>query len=155
MSRADFPSFLERSLDALEREAPLAYAAVRDKLGTLCPRLEVDGETTWLRSAGGRLVTAGQGGELPAIISGRKTIEALVDARLSLLDALLADQVVMLAAPADLATLHDAWLCYLAGAVRCRSFPGLLDEFLRPAGAPLTAVQTLRSPHRNEAAHAS
>jgi hypothetical protein len=153
MSPGDFPSFLKRSLDALEREAPHVYRVLCQRLDGLCLRLVVDGAPIWLSAADDRLMTATSGLEQPpAIISSRTCIEALIEARLSLLDALLADDVVMLASTDDLPKLHDAWLLYVAGAVRCRSFPALLDDFLHAPTEPRPAVAP-RSPYENEVSH--
>jgi len=155
MSARDFPKFLTRSLDTLERESPQAYHELCRRIGAMRLRVVVDEQPIWLAVVQERLETSdGGSADPPAIITSHSAIEALIEARLTLLDALLSDELTILAAPGDLPALHEAWLVYIAGAVRCRSFPGLLDEFLRTPADPITTpAPTARSPSQKEASH--
>lgn len=61
--------------------------------------------------------------------TSRQTILDLIDARLTLDQAVLADAIVLRGNVQDLGLFHEAWLNYVRGAVRCPSFPALLDRF--------------------------
>jgi hypothetical protein len=53
----------------------------------------------------------------------------LIDARLTLLDAVLSDALAMTGAPDDLLAFHDGLIAYVHGAVRAPSFPALLSAY--------------------------
>jgi hypothetical protein len=66
----------------------------------------------------------------------RATVLALIDAELSLVDAVLADHLSLRGALPDLLAFHEGLTTYVHGAVRAPSFPALLAAYRRPAHAP-------------------
>ena len=61
--------------------------------------------------------------------TSRQAILDLVDARLTLVDAILEGQLDLIGEATDLGLLYETLLTYLRGAVRCPSIPSLLDQF--------------------------
>jgi len=53
----------------------------------------------------------------------------VIDARDTLMSAVLADRLVLRGAPRDVLAFHDGLMAYVHGAVRARSFPELLRQF--------------------------
>jgi len=63
------------------------------------------------------------------LTTNTQTILDLADARLSVLDAILSGRLDLRGEAGELALFYEALLTYLRGAVRCLSFPSLLDQF--------------------------
>jgi hypothetical protein len=61
--------------------------------------------------------------------ASRQTILDVIDARLTLYEAVIADSIVLEGDIESLAAFHDGLLIYIQGAIRCPSFPALLDHF--------------------------
>jgi hypothetical protein len=59
----------------------------------------------------------------------RRAILDLVDARTTLMAAVVADRVWLRGSVEDLLAFHDGLMVYLGGAVRSPSFPWLLRQF--------------------------
>ncbi|HTQ06918.1 MAG TPA: hypothetical protein VMI54_23835 [Polyangiaceae bacterium] len=74
----------------------------------------------------------------------RATLVALLDARVTLLEALLSDQLLLKGAPLELVRFHDALLLFLAGAARSPSMPALLSCFLSPPAEGAAARPRVR-----------
>ena len=55
----------------------------------------------------------------------------MADGELTIMGAVLAEELEVKAAVDDLLRLERSVNCYLRGAVRCPSFPALLDQFRR------------------------
>lgn len=129
-----FARFLLRSLSALRRDLPWIHARLCARLAPRELRLEVDGEGIGLR-CGEDEIRRVEPPCAPAAFArtDRATILDLVDARLSLLDALLEERLVVQGAIGDVIAFHDGLLIYLHGAVRDPSFPALLRELRRGA----------------------
>lgn len=123
-------SFLDRSLTILAREAPDSYRRLCTMLAGRRLRVTGDNEEFGLdfhdRSVA---TTAARGDE--AIVAGidRRTIVAMIDGHLTIDEALRLDRFGVRAAVTDALTAFDGIEIYLRGAVRCPSFPGLLDDF--------------------------
>lgn len=129
-------AFVERSLQVLQQEMPDAYYLL---CGMLAPRellLVVDGEQTPLAftPSAARLLPAPQQ-PLVTLRTGRRVILDVIDARLTLQEAVAANAIVLQGAVDELALFHDALLTYVRGGVRCPSFPHLLARF-RQSPAP-------------------
>lgn len=92
--------------------------------------LFVDGEEVSLTFAPGGVYLAPQV-RYPTVVlhTSRRTILDVIDARLTLNEAVLADEILLQGSPADLAVYHEGLLTYVRGAVRCPSFPSLLERF--------------------------
>jgi len=61
----------------------------------------------------------------------RTAVLRVIDARDTLVSAVLADRLVLRGAPRDVLAFHDGLMAYVQGAVRARSFPELLRQFRR------------------------
>ena len=127
---ASFSALLRRSLGALERERPDIAQRLAAALAALAVTITVGDEQLGIRSDGTRVVV-GEPASAPQVrvSTGRATILALVDGAVSLVDAVLADDMRLVGEVADLARFHDALWLYLQGAVRAPSFPVLLRVF--------------------------
>lgn len=129
-----FAGFLSRSLEALRRDLPWIHARLCARLAPRELRLEVDGEGLGLR-CGEDEIRLIEPPATPAVEArtDRAAILDLVDARLSLLDALLEERLWIRGAIGDVIAFHDGLLIYLHGAVRDPAFPALLRELRRGA----------------------
>ena len=130
MSEPDFPDFLDRSLDIMSEEVPGAYAALCRVLDGRDVRVEVDGRPVGVEFVRGdaRLTRSGTLRSVD-VRTTRDAILSLVDAKETLLDAVLSERVVMAGAPDDLLAFHDGLMAYVHGAVRAPSFPALLQAY--------------------------
>jgi hypothetical protein len=63
------------------------------------------------------------------LVTSRNTILNILDARLTLAEAVLSDAIVLKRHVDDLIAFHDGLMTYVRGAVRSPSFPRLLDRF--------------------------
>ena len=61
--------------------------------------------------------------------TSRTAVLRVIDARDTLMSAVLGDRLVLRGAPRDVLAFHDGLMAYVHGAVRARSFPGLLRQF--------------------------
>jgi len=131
VDKPDFFTFLSRSLELLQHEAPDGYAVVRERLGKRSVRLDVEGKVLDLRlGSGGHQLAAREGTAAIELRTSRDLVVALVEARTSLLTALESDDLLLRGAPEDLIALHDALVAYVRAAVRSYSMPRLLEAFL-------------------------
>ncbi|MDI1443540.1 hypothetical protein [Polyangium sp. 6x1] len=131
---ASFAAFLAESLAALRRDGPWIFARLCERLARRELCIEVDGEALGLRCEihDIHLVEAPRSPDI-LLRTDRRTILDLVDARSTLLEALLEERLVVLARFEDVSTLHDAVQIYLHGAVRARAFPAMLRRFRQSA----------------------
>jgi len=113
--------FLERSLDAIEREAPVAYGLIVRALGRRAIVIAIGDDVATLSMASGSHAIARDGGARGAV--ELSLTEAIVRAA-------LAGDLVLRGAADDLAALHDALLAFIHGAVRSSSTPRLLESYL-------------------------
>jgi hypothetical protein len=128
-------SLLRRSVEHLEDEVPDSYRRVLDELGPLVVELNVDSELFSLR--GGRRLEVSDGAADTAgarITTSRAAILDVLDARVSLGQAVEAGTVGVHGSVNNVLRAHDALIAYVHAAVRAPSQPGLLAA-LRP-GAP-------------------
>jgi hypothetical protein len=130
-SAADPPAqrLLRAALDALRREAPAHHDLLSGVLVTLPVNLDIDRERFGVRATSAGLTVA-----LPSS-SARVTIRtdlatayALLDARLTVLDAVRSGAVDVRGSADDLSTAAGAFSTFLHGLVRCRSGPALLRD---------------------------
>jgi hypothetical protein len=127
-------ALLVQSLVELASEQPRAYA---EMCRVLAPRrllLHVDGERAALRCSPNVVETDGVDGDAAVEAhANRRVILDLLDARTSLLEALLTERLILRGGLDDLIAFHDGLAAYLRGAVRCRNFPSLLDRYRQGA----------------------
>ena len=127
-------SMLEESFDILVRELPAAYERMCARLAGRSVAIRVDDERLVVAFEGGRAavsrIEAADETWIPVIRTNRRAIADVIDARRTLADAVMADQVEAIAPLADLADIQRGLATYVHGAVRCPSFPDLLRRFL-------------------------
>jgi hypothetical protein len=126
-----FRRFLDRSLTVLEQDVPAAHARVRRLLGTMRVSIGVDAEQlTLFDTSDGIRISNVDGHHDAKAVTTRGALADLLNGRLSLEDAILADRVMLRGSVDDLADLYDALLVYFRGAVGTPRFAVLLEEFL-------------------------
>jgi hypothetical protein len=126
---------LDESLSVLQREQPASYARLCETLAGLHIEIGVDGE--WMIAGfepGGHRVAAtiaaaGTAAAGARFRASRTAVLDVLDGRLTLAEAVLSGRLEAYAPLARLLELHDALLLYVNAAVRCPSFPALLDRF--------------------------
>lgn len=129
-SNLSVAEFIGTSLAILSRECPTAYLQM---CALLMPRkvlLSIDGETVTLAFDQDRVHMLPQS-RSPTIMlhTTRQTILDVIDYRMTLSEAVLVDAILLQGDVEDLALFHEGLLTYVCGAVRCPSFPSLLDRF--------------------------
>jgi hypothetical protein len=124
---------LRRSLEHLADEVPDSHRHLTAELGPLVVAIEVDGEAFSVR-----------GGDPPDVIDGaitvsdvlivtsRSAIVDVLDAAVSLSDAVESGRVRVQGTLDDIVRAHDALLAYAHAAVRAPSSPGLLAALRVP-----------------------
>ena len=120
-------SLLRRSLEHLAAEVPESYGHLLAELGPLVIEIEVDGEVFSIRRGTQLEVTDGgddAGGAWVA--TSRAAIVDLLDAEISLSEAVEADRVMVRGSLEEVVRAHDALLAYAHAGVRAPSIPGLL-----------------------------
>jgi hypothetical protein len=136
-----FASFLVRSLELLELQAPGAYVALWQRLRGVELGISVDGERLVMVSTRrGLQVRMAMKAPALALATRRATLCALLAGQGSLLDAVLADQVVLRGSVDELVVVDEALALYLNGAVRSSGFPALFREFAQPQSLPKVGV---------------
>jgi hypothetical protein len=128
---------LAASFAMLAAELPAAHDRMCARLSGRAVEIRVGGERllATFGPAGARVVAVGEGeeGEAPGvsarIAASRGAILDVLDARRSIAEAVLADEVEVLAPIDELVELMGGLRAYVHGAVRCPSFPRLLARF--------------------------
>lgn len=125
-----FARSLGRSLAALRSELPWIYARLCHELAPREVAITVDGERVSV-AAGREELAVLEAPRDPAVraVTSRRAILDLIDARLTLPQAVWDGHVELYGAVPDLAAFHDGLMIYLHGAVRAPSFPALLRSF--------------------------
>lgn len=137
MTDRSFGTFLTRSLQALQRELPTASARMVELLGgrEVWIHAEGSGVSVYPRagSAGSRLLILDRP-QRPAVTAeaSRQALCELLEARYSLAEAIYNDKILLQGELDDLLAFQDALDVYFCGAVRCPSFPAILDDYLGP-----------------------
>lgn len=123
-----FATFLAHSMTLLAAEKPQVYGRLCTLLRDREARVTMDGERLGIAFPAGEFRLLGDV-ERPFIelSSSRTTVVDVVDGRLTLEEAVWGEQLELRGHLDDLVRFHDALVLYLQGAVRCPSFPWLLD----------------------------
>jgi hypothetical protein len=130
MPEPDFREFLARSFELMRDEVPGAYAAVCRVLDSRDVRVEVDRQSVAVGFARGEArLTRSSERRAVDVRTTRDAILALVDARETLLEAVLSERVAMTGSTHDLLAFYDGLMAYVHGAVRAPSFPALLRAY--------------------------
>jgi hypothetical protein len=122
-------SLIAASLAALRAEHPAAYTQLARQMAGRQAQISIAGEDLTLTfTAEAISVAPGAAGEALRLTTDWATLLALVDAELSLVEAVLTGRCDLLGEARELAVFYDALLLYLRGGLRCPSFPALLDR---------------------------
>jgi hypothetical protein len=137
---------LAESFVVLASELPPAWTRFSACLDGCTVEIHVDGESFTVGIAAGTATIAG-GPATPApadalLETTRRTIEDVLDARLSLREAVMHDALQVVAPLAMMSRLHAGILAYVHGGVRCPSFPALLKRFRALPARPDTETDT-------------
>jgi hypothetical protein len=130
MVEPTFFRFLEAALGALRVEAPRAYASLIAALAPTGLELRVDGNTRFFSVVNGVHRLTGTGCSAVSLATRRTVLVALLEARRTLVDAVVDDELELRGAPEHVIALDGALTAFFAGAVRSRSLPALLREYL-------------------------
>lgn len=121
---------LAESFQVLAEELPPAYERLLSRLSGKAVMIRVDDE--WFVAEfgpkGAEVRTGDMEGAELRIATTRKAIGRVIDAQVSLSDAVLADEVEVVGPLGALTEIQDGLSSYVHGAVRCRSFPALLER---------------------------
>lgn len=130
MADSEFQTFLAASMLLLEQEKPSVHARIGAMLRNEAVNVTLDGAALGIRFPAGRFAL-GPPVEHPLIelASDRRTILDVVDGVLTLEDAVWEERIRLFGSLAALLRFLDALVAYLHGAVRCPSFPWLLDRY--------------------------
>lgn len=134
-SLPDTPSagqFVKTSLAILQVECPPAYERLCQQLSGQTARLQIDGEPIDLLFQDNQVKVAVPSDDLAPdtyLETSWQTVLDLVDARLSLDQAVLSNAVAVKGEVATVAQFYEGLHLYPSGAVRCPSFPLLLEHF--------------------------
>ena len=128
---ASAESFIRASLDVLQQECPLAYSRLCELLAGRQAELHIGAEQVRLSFLPEQILFISSPESDPAairLITDWGTILDMADARLTLTGAALSGRLDLFGQAAELARFYEVLLTYLRGAVRCHSFPHLLDH---------------------------
>jgi hypothetical protein len=120
-------SLLRRSLDHVASDVPASYSHLLDELGPLVVAMDVDGELFSIRGGSRLDVTDGTDRVAGArVVTSRRAVIGVLDAEMSLSEAVDAEHVAVLGSLDDVVRAYDALLAYAHAAVRAPSVPGLV-----------------------------
>jgi hypothetical protein len=125
-----FATFLTHSMALLGAEKPEVAARLGALLCDREARVQVDAERLGIVFPAGVFhLVEDVAQPFIELRSSRRTILDVVDGRLTLEDAVWGEHLWLRGHLDDLVRFHDALVLYLQGAVRCPSFPWLLDRY--------------------------
>jgi hypothetical protein len=131
--RADVTSrFLLEAVRLVRTEQPGIHRELCRKLAGRALRLTIGLETLVLGVPRDELEPCTLAPEVELACT-RATLCALLDGQVTLLEALLADQLTLKGASVELVRFHDALLLFVAGAARSPGMPAQLSSFLSQA----------------------
>ena len=132
--------FIDASLTTLRNEFPTAYFLMCALLSPREVRLSIDGEEVTLNfSPDGAYLLAQPHHPTVELRTSRQTILDVIDARMTLYESVLANDILLQGSPNDLAICHEGLLIYVRGAVRSPSFPFLLERFRQTSSGGIFA----------------
>jgi hypothetical protein len=127
---SSFARFIVSSLETLSNEFSTAYQLLCTQLASRSVLLVIDSETVALAfDHSGAYLVSELHSPMVQLHASRRTLLDVIDARLTLYEAVLADSIMLEGSIDDLAVFHDGLVTYIQGAIRCPSFPALLDQF--------------------------
>ncbi|HZR80792.1 MAG TPA: hypothetical protein VFD92_06825 [Candidatus Binatia bacterium] len=129
MRDGGFASFLLESFALMGSEAPGAYAELCGRLARRRVRLIVDGDDLTLEFTRRGVAAVAGGPPSIEVRATQRSILDLVDARRTLVESVLADEIELRGAPEDLLVFHEGLMAYVHGAVRAPSVADLLRSY--------------------------
>jgi hypothetical protein len=141
-SLPDTPSageFVGISLDILQVECPPAYDRLCRQLAGQNVRLQIEDEPIDLVFREDQVSIFSPSDDLApdtSLKTSWQTVLDLADGKMSLDQAVLSNAVAVKGEVATVAHFYDGLHTYLSGAVRCPSFPLLLEHFRRVYDTP-------------------
>ena len=130
--------FIETSLSTLKQECPTAYNKMCQLLTPREIAMEIDSEVMHLVFAADNVSMTRDPGSAPVRFqTTQPTILNLVDAHTTFNEAVLDGRIQLFGQINDIADFYEGFLLYLHGAVRCPSFPALLEQFRQLAAPPV------------------
>jgi hypothetical protein len=135
VTETNVQQLLTESFGVMALELPAAWIRFCASLQGRIVELAVDDERFTVHFAVGTAVVHGLSDSADAHTrTTRRTILDVLDARLSLRDAVMGDLLQVVAPLQMMDQLHTGILAYVHGAVRCPSFPSLLTRFRALSG---------------------
>lgn len=130
MADSQFARFLRRAMALLSEECPGAFHELCAKLEGAKIQLRIDGHAVSPSfGAGGFELVGPHVSPDVDLESGREAILAVLDGRMTLEEAVWQERVVLKGSLDALAKFHDGFVLCVGGAVRCPSFPRLLERY--------------------------
>jgi hypothetical protein len=131
--------FFQASIGALRLECPQAYQNLCRQLAGRELLIEIAGEAEVVMDFQPQHILLFPASQWPGqpplrLRATWQTILDLVDARLTLFNAVYSGRLDLIGKSSELILLYDAVLIYLRGGVRTLSFPLLLDELRKTKG---------------------
>jgi hypothetical protein len=122
--------FIGESLTVLQQECNPAYVALCQTLSPRQLELVIDGETVLVAFFPDQILLPARL-EKPVlwVQTSRQTILDLIYARQTLSQAVTHDTLSLRGAVNDVVAFYEGFLLYVKGAVRCPTFPLLLEKF--------------------------
>jgi hypothetical protein len=126
-------ALLGESFEVLAREMPTAWDRMCKILEGCAVILHIEDEHFSVRFSGRSTKLTSALDESPdaTVETTIDTIVAVLDAELSLHEALMGDRLRVKASLPLILRLYDAIITYVHGGVRCASFPPIFDRFRR------------------------
>jgi hypothetical protein len=138
-----FRQFLQVSFAILHQECLPAYQAMCTLLAHQQVQINVEGELVSLvfEPHKVRLLPEVEAQPSVTLLISRQTLLDLADGRYALQEAILSEAVQLHGNLSQLVLFHEGWLAYMRGAVRCVSFPDLLERFRSSTPAPASVQE--------------
>jgi hypothetical protein len=115
----------------MRRECEPAYRLLCELLMPRQVQITVDGEVVTLDFDLGQVAVLPVAAKSPIVsmVMSREIILDLTDAKFTLQGAILDGLVEIHGDLKDLVLFHEGWLTFMRGAIRCPSFPDLLERY--------------------------
>lgn len=122
--------FIGTSLELMQNECPPAFTRLCRQMVGRKVVLEIAGEQIYLVFERDRVLLdkPAKADKAVQLRTNWRVILALIDAEMTMVDAILSGEFDLYGESSELALFYDATMTYFRGAVRCPSFPALLDR---------------------------
>jgi hypothetical protein len=132
MPEPAFAAFLWESFAVLRRELPETYRRLCSHLSPREVAIQVGDESVVVRfePRGAQRLAVPVRPQIE-VHTTRAAILSLIDARSTLVESILGDELLLRGTADELLRFHDALMIYVHGAIRAPSFPHLLRAYRR------------------------